>query len=326
MSIEVPSKFWDQIVSSIQRTASIIWNGLRDYAWFSKKKLQSIKRTHLSHILATILLILVFVREWPELSNMLWGFSWPTLFGYLILLVVFLTFVAARWELYGDKLTTSPQELRFHWGAKRSLKKLEELRSNLWSTSDPQRAFDSFVNELVEIAAGNFSIKYWVDAGVMIKDPDQDSLVLEYWSSLAEYPEGLRIPLPVAGDYSKTGPAGVAFADQVLVYVPSKKAKRAWPFVSLDDPEITGLPEPRYQPDYPVVCWIDAPPRFEDFRSVICVPIVTLTGVSPTIKFGVLNFSTKARDPFVDRDFFMAEFYAAILTQAFIALTDRLST
>jgi len=41
------------------------------------------------------------------------------------------------------------------------------------------------------------------------------------------------------------------------------------------------------------------------------------------MKFGVLNLSTKARDPFIDRDFFMAEFYAAILTQGFIALAER---
>ena len=70
MPIDVPPKFFAQIVSRIRQTSSIVWNGLRNYAWFSKKKLQSIKRTHLSHILATILLLLVFVREWPELSNL----------------------------------------------------------------------------------------------------------------------------------------------------------------------------------------------------------------------------------------------------------------
>lgn len=321
MPIEVPQKFRDEVTSNIRRTAAIIWDGLRNYAWFRKKELQSIKRTHLSTILAVVLLLLVFIREWPELSNMLWGFSWPTLFGYFILVMVILTFIAARWELLGDRLTTSPQELRFHWGAKSSLKKLQELRSELRSTPDPQKAFDSFMNELVEIAAGNFSVKFWVDAGVMIKDPDDDSLVLTYWSSSADYPEGLRIPLPPA----RTGPAGVAFANHVLVYVPNKKTKRAWPFISLEDPEITGLPEPRYEPDFPIVCWIDAPPEFEKFRSVICVPIATSRSLGETIKFGVLNFSTEARDPFVDRDFLMAEFYAAILTQGFLALTDRLS-
>jgi len=302
------------------------WRALRDYVWFSKKNLQSIRRTHLSTILAVVLLFLVFIREWPELSHltqMIWGFSWPNWFGWLILVIVFLTFVTAKWELWGNKLTTSPQELRFHWGVKSCLKKLEQLRSELRSAPDPQKVFDSFVNELLEIAAGNFSVKFWVDTGVMTKDPDDDSLVLEYWSVFAEYPKGLRIPLPAPN--KETGPAGVAFADQVLVYVPSKRAKRAWPFISLEDPEITGLPEPRYEPAYPVVCWVNAPPEFEKFRSVICVPIATSPGLGDTIKFGVLNFSTDARDPFVHRDFLMAEFYAAILTQAFLALTDKLN-
>jgi hypothetical protein len=63
MSIEVPSKFRDDVVSSIRRTASIIWNGLCNWVWFRKKNLQSIKRTHLSHILASVLVVLVIVRE-----------------------------------------------------------------------------------------------------------------------------------------------------------------------------------------------------------------------------------------------------------------------
>jgi hypothetical protein len=125
---------------------------------------------------------------------MLWGFTWPTLLGYVILLVVALTFVTARWELFGDKLTTSPQEMRFHFGAKRCLRKLEDLRSEL-ETSEPKKAFDSFVNDLLETAADTFSVKYWVAAGVMVKHPDENSLVLEYWSSLSECLKGLTIPV-----------------------------------------------------------------------------------------------------------------------------------
>jgi hypothetical protein len=258
MGIEVPRKFFNDVVGSVRQAVHAVWNWLVNCTWILKKKLQSVRHTHLSHILAIILLILVMVREWPELTGMLFGYSLPTFFGFLILVIVTLTYLTARWELFGDKLTTSPQELRFHWGSKRALRRLEALKFELRSTIDFQPVFDSFVTELVEITAGTFSTKYFVDAGIMIKDPNEESLVLTYWSSGAEYPVGLRIPIPVARDHSNTGPAGVAFADQVLVYVPNKKSKRGWPFVSLDELELSGIPEPRYELGYPVVCWINS--------------------------------------------------------------------
>src|SRR5271170_1044410 len=118
MGIEVPRKFFNDVVASVRQAAHAVWNWLVNYSWILKKKLQSVRRTHLSHILAIVLLILVVVREWPEITRMLLGYSLPTFFGFLILVIVTLTYITAGWELFGDKLTTSPQELRFHWGAK----------------------------------------------------------------------------------------------------------------------------------------------------------------------------------------------------------------
>jgi hypothetical protein len=327
MGIEIPGKFLKDIVEKCREAIQAIWNGVFNLSWIRKKQLQAFIRTHLSHVLAIILLILVIIRELPEIKGLLFDFVVPTPFTLLILIIVGLTFVACLWELFGNKLTTSPQELRFHWGAKRALKRLEALHFELLdSTSDPQSVFESFLIEVLEIAANTFSGRLRVDAGVMTKEPHEEVLVLRYRSSLANYPNALRIPIPPGNDFSETGPAGLAFARDVLVYVPHKNTKRSWPFVSLDDLGATGLLEPRYEADYPVVCWVAAPnPGLEDFHSVICVPIGTPPGNSPQMKFGVLNLSTKARDRFVHRDFHMAQFYAAMLTQAFVALSERLS-
>jgi hypothetical protein len=324
MTIHYPKLFYERVKQTVRRASTEIWDAVCFYSWLAKKNLQSFKRTHLSHVLATVLAVLVVFREWPEVSRMLGKQELPNPLGWLIVLLIVLTWFAFRWELSGDKLTTSPQELRFHYGAKLLLRHLEDLVLEGEFVTSPEMRFDKFVKLLLEIASDTFSVKYQVDAGLMVKQSGEDSLVLVKWSSGARYPEDLKIPLPFEKDSSKSGPAGLAYDNVQLVYVPKKKSRRAWPFTGIIDPEATGGGEPEYEPDAPQFCWVSASsPTLEDFRSVLCVPIVTCAGSRNERKFGVLNFSTKARDPFVDRDFFMAEFYSAILAQAFASMENR---
>ena len=136
------------------------------------------------------------------------------------------------------------------------------------------------------------------------------------WSKQAKYPKNLEVPIaPEHGEidvFDSTGPAGVAYSRLRTVYVPVKK-REAWPFQR----KRQGNRE-YYQPSLPVVCWISAgDDALEDFRSVLCVPITAYRTREHVKRFGVLNLSTKMRDPFVDRDFLMAECFAGVLGHAF---------
>ena len=294
----------------------------RDYVgdsfWLLKKRIQLFKLTHFSLAISGILVLLVTFRETPEISRFILSSELPGSVGLLILFVLFLTYLAFGWEKWGDKRTTSAQELRFQYGAKRLLREMELLRTKLEAAPGPQQEFTSFLNKAVELVSNTFSVKIDVDAGIMLKDPEKDVLYLRFWNFYAQYPQHLGVPLPIGEDCSNSGPAGVAFTRKSVVYVPKKSNKRAWLFVALEDLDLVGLPEPTYDPIEKFVCWVKAPnPKLEDFYTVVCAPIAISSGLRNYEKFGVLNLSTKAHDPFVDRDFFMLEFFATALGQAF---------
>ena len=119
----------------------------------------------------------------------------------------------------------------------------------------------------------------------------------------------LLIPLP--DDNQWTGPAGWACAKSQLVYVPDKGWEEGWPF--------TVTPDGRYQAgNAPHPGWVPAGDP-EALNSCLSIPVNLQKR-----KFGVLNFSTKSRDPFVDRDFLMAECFVGLLSQA-ISLKQRIT-
>lgn len=324
-TMDISDVIWSK-AKLVFRNAMSLMSWLR---WFLRKKRQSLFRIHLSHLLAVTLAIMVAIRERHEIQLMMLKREFPTRGALLILILTILTFVAAAWELLGNKLTTSPQEIRFQYGMSELLHKLQELSAT--ERGEPLRQkWDSFVEEFLDIAANIFSTKYlfWrsrVHTGLMVKRPYQNSLRLSKWSGGAAYDEKLEIPIPLDDDYSDSGPAALAYKKKGLVYVPRKDRehpKEAWPFYQFVEPRLQatgqGLTDFQYKAEDPYYCWRkSAQAQQEDFRTVLCVPIGDL---------GVLNFSVKRLDPFIDRDFFMAETLAGLLTHADALIHDRLGS
>jgi len=269
--------------------------------------------------LALLLVALVAYREWDEVAPLRWRYGWHRPPVWLVLLIVLLTLGAAVWEIIGNKLSTSRQEIRFVFGVRSLLLGLEKLARTQEQGDKNKARFNEFLESFLDITASTFSGHSRVDTGFMVKHPSKESVLLLRSSRQAPYPESLEIPLPSGTDGSKTGPAGVCFARTQIVYVPKKKRKEAWPFSRGDDKD--EYPD-RFQVEPPCHCWV-AVAHLENFRSVLCVPVAVYSNENERTRFGVLNFSTKKRDPFVDRDLLMAECFAGILGQAFAAVRRR---
>lgn len=283
---------------------------LRHAGWFCRKFFQVFSRTDMSHILAVILALLVLLREAPEFAAKL-GWDLPRVSIWLILVVTLVTVGTAVWELVSNRMKISRQEVLFLYGARALSNQLQQL---LYAEDDQRRPSDrlsEFLDGALNIISATFSVHAKSDAGLMVRVGNKRSLKLVKSSKDAEYPSDLTIPIPPKPTETGpgTGPAGVAYAELKTVYVPRKR-REVWPFDRQYEDE-----REWYRPIGPVVCWV--PAEKENFWSVLCVPIATYRNQKQAQRFGVLNLSTGAHDPYVDRDFMMAECFAQILAIAF---------
>jgi hypothetical protein len=228
----------------------------------------------------------------------------------LILVVTLLTLASAAWDFWGDKLTTSMQEVRFLGAMRLLLNQLEKFTFGEDREKDVGKRLDAFMADFLEVTCTTLCGKRRVDGGFMqLKSENDRELTLVASSRSAFYDKGLRVPLPQAG--KDTGPAGVAYANLNIVYMPFKLWKLGWPF------RLFRNGKERYEPSNPTFGWIASPPENEQFRSVLCMPVAIYADKDKKEPWGVLNYSTLALDPFVDRDFMMGECFASILAQAF---------
>lgn len=344
------STVWAAIVEATRAMNREFRPALTEFShgcWFAKKYLQSRKRTHLSHLLAASLAGLLMLQEWHRLLSALLhavalgiglisgnyselimlslGIKWPSLGETLFVAVVVGTFSEALWELFGNKLTMSQQETRFQFGMKQMLEGLQTFAFGREGIDEETKLKD-FIDSFLEITAHTFSVKSKADAGLMMKQPDTEMLELIKASKGARYPDKLIIPLPEGADVKRSGPAGVSFANSHVAYVPKKERKIVWRFHRSEGEATDTLVPASWMPEK---CWVPAKdavghfrPDLEDFYSVLCVPIGIYLSDSQKELFGVLNVSTNLRDPFVRRDFFMAECYAEILSHT-LALARR---
>jgi hypothetical protein len=294
---------------------------IRYAVWIWRKKAQVFIRTHLSHVLALVLAITVLLREEKDLGFIAFSGRWPTSFQWLVLVLTLGTLAAALWEFFGNKLSSSKQEIRFVQGIRSLLFELEKFAHGEDRTAEPDKRLIEFIDGFLEVACSTLCAHCRVDAGLMVKLPGVEKLRLIKSSKSARYPAGLEIPLP-SGTDNESGPAGYSFSEAKLGYVPKKSRSETWLF------QVTDKNPGCYDPASPRVGWIKAEKKdLEDFRSVLCVPTAIYRRRGVKRRFGVLNFSTKKRDPFVDRDFMMAECFASILSQAFaITREDKLAS
>jgi hypothetical protein len=286
--------------------------------WILRKKIQVFVRTYLSHVFALALALLVLVREWDDLSRLATETKPPSGFEWLIVILTLGTIIAACWELWGNKLSTSPQEIRFLSGMRYLLFELEKFAHGEDRNPNAQTRLNRFVEGFLEVSRSTLCGNKLVDAGFMVKLPGEEKLKLVNSSKEANYPTELEIPLPTDG--TTTGPAGVAFQKVCLTYMPKKKWMQAWPFRLVAGEDETEW----YEPSEPTTGWIAASdPETEKFRSVLCAPVAVYHKKDQKQRFGVINFSTLARDPFVDRDFMMAECFASVLGHALTAVQNE---
>ena len=290
-------------------------------------------RTELGRWLALFLAFVVLVREWEDLvleplvrpipvALRLTGFpppawlvgSWDPFFKILIYLGIFGTIWTAVIELFADRLSTCHQEIIFQRALKKLLVELQNLEQLEGSEQEIKAYYVQFVKRIVETASRTFSLnsaKMRVDVVLMTLEENQLKFLLcnKFAEDEGCFQRDLAISVPEhESDYSSSGPAGLSYKKDRTVYLPEKAKFRADPkevWTMEFEPTATDI---EYDATDPRTCWRSCDvERHEDFCTVISVPIKG---------FGVLNFSTKARDKFITRDFFMAEFFAGILGHA----------
>lgn len=280
-------------------------------AWIAKKKLQVFVRKYMSHVFAIALGALVLIRENESAAQRLARF--PVLWQVLILMITGGTVAAALWELFGNKLTTSPQEVRFVRAMRALLHEMERFLAGKDREPNAADRLAEFCDGFLEIVCHTICGKVRIDGGLMIKLPGRRALKLVKSSKNAKYPNGLEVPLSGGTEEGAPGPAAVAYDRLQIVYMPSKKNRRGWLFRLAQDGD-----GERYEPSEPVEGWTPAPSaELEAFRSILCLPVAAYEQRNRKKPFGVLNLSTQTRDPFVDRDFMMGECFASVLAQAF---------
>lgn len=284
--------------------------------WIQWKSLQIRLRSHLSHFLAILLVILVCIREGHELLPILKE-RMPTGIEWLIIAVTILTIFAAVWEVRGNKLTTSPQEIRFVVAMRSLLIQLEKFAYGKDREPDVEKRLGLFISDFLDITSTTLCGNKKVNAGFMYP-VEGAGLSLLKSSQDAGYPKNLLIPLIKLGGNDKTGPAGIAYRDGKIVHMPVKKWELGWVFEQEGEEESYVL-RGSYKG------WIKAEKQEEEnFRSVLCFPVAVYEVKDHKQAFGVLNYSTRSFDPFVTRDYIMGECFSSILAQAFaIAQIER---
>lgn len=229
---------------------------------------------------------------------------------WLIMLLALGTIVACGWEFFGNKLSTSEQDVRFVYTVREMLVALEKFCYGADRLPDPNARLNEFIQSMVQVTANTFEGYDRACAGYMMREGK--ALKLTKISANAPYEPGLTIPLPDATAEPAKGAAGLAFAASQLVYVPFVKKEEAWPL---------RFSSGRYSLHLPAKAWIrSSKPEYGDFTSALCVPVARYhkTEADKVLRegYGVLNISSKSRDTFVDRDFMMAESFASIIALA----------
>lgn len=314
------------------------WEEIRQKLFIAKffiiKNITIFYRSHLSHVLAVFLAVCAVLREVMEhfqYNSLLKPWAWLT---FIIILAVF-TVWAAIWELVGNKLATSKQEVRFILGMNALLEEYNAYERKLQDINDEEQSkelFKEFIKELLKAASGIICGKHTVDVGLMLEKTSTKELILEkdkfYQSDAGDehkYPERLVIPLDEKEDSKMVGPAEMAFKKkEFIIHMPNKSKKMGLLIQQSGGEDYTpkGVFEGWYPADHETQ---------ENFRSVLSVPVISYKNENESEIFGVLNFTTRNndlyinRDLFVDRDYIMASCFAVMIAQSIVASRKRVA-
>jgi hypothetical protein len=241
-------------------------------------------------------------------------------FRLVIVVLAAATILAALWEVFGDKLSSSHRDIWFSVAMREAIRQFDEVltREQPMSKDELIDWYLNFLDWVLEYASAALCGRKRVQAGFLIKPPDRaDVLRLFRASAGSDYPAGLEVPLPTR-DHGGSA-AGLAFTLERpgVVYVPYRKRKEAWTrcwtqrlTYNLSDHPEDAWTELKGQP------W---------FESSLSVPVYFYDREHRTTArvAGILAFSTKAPDPFEPPDYLMAECFAHLISQA-LYLKDTL--
>jgi len=229
---------------------------------------------------------------------------------WLVTILTVGTFGTAVWELVGNKLSTSPQEILFSCGMHLLMERLENFCFDSDDNMNDKELYEGMIKEFLNITSETLCGPNKVNAGLMLDSGGR--LKIEFETDDAHYSQ---IEFPLQNNDKKSA-AGLAF-QRKLVYVPYKHWQDAW--------SLKHKQEEDYEfPPAPEKAWLSAQnPRDEKFVSVLCVPVGTYERNKDWKPVGVLNYTTSSLDPFVPRDFLMSECFASVLCQA-LTFTKRM--
>jgi len=285
-------------------------NLVRYLLWGVWKNMQILVRSHLSHIFALGLGVLILIREWDVIVPIVTFRHSPNRFDVLILVLTVGTIGGALWEFFGNKLSMAPQETRFVAAMRVLLIELEKFTyGSVNGSKTPDQRLIEFTNSFIDATCNAMCGKKTVHAGFMWKAEGETFLKLCNWSRESDYSKDLTVPIPKTDDDS-TGPAGRAYQKLKVVYMPLKRWKLSWVL------DLAQKGRERYRSDKWYEGWQDAPGKPQKLRSVLCLPVAVHVGTEDRQLLGVLNYSTRSFDPFVNRDFMMGECFSSILAQA----------
>ncbi|HLL72622.1 MAG TPA: hypothetical protein VK363_14360 [Pyrinomonadaceae bacterium] len=287
--------------------------------WEKKKRLQIFIRAHLSHTLALLLAIAVLAREIPEIHEMVLHPSKVQTWHLFILSITVGTIMAAVWEFRGNKLATSPQEIRFVLGIRSLLTQLEKFKREIEKTTNVETfsLLNDFFAFFLKVTSNTLCGKKEVAGGLMLYQEKEGTLALHKYTPGAMYQEGLRIPLTGRVQNEEKGPAVKSFESGLIAYMPKKSKK-----IGIVLEAVHGE---RYKLVEIFKGWYKSQSEAEEnFGAVLSIPVTIYAQEREKSNYGVLNYTTVKGDPFVPRDYIMSECFASILAQAIYAARVKL--
>src|SRR5205085_7341012 len=287
--------------------------------WAKKKKLQIFIRAHLSHVLALALAVCVLIREIPDIRDIVFSSNKMHLWHWFILLLTLGTVIAAGWEFFGNKLATSPQEIRFVLGIRSLLTQLEKFKRDIEKLSydEIRTRLDDYFAFFLKVTSTTLCGKKDVAGGLMLYQEKEGGLALHKYTPGAMYQPGLVIPLRDNIEKENKGPAAKSFESGLLAYMPQKRKEIGM--------VIEAVQGEKYKLVEIFKGWYKSQSAAEEnFCAVLSIPITIYAEERKKINYGVLNYSTVKGDPFVPRDYIMAECFASILAQAIYTARAKL--
>jgi hypothetical protein len=286
--------------------------------WVKKKRLQIFLRSHLSHVLALFLALLVMFRERHDLYEVWLHPSSTTFWHVFVIFITICTLLAAIWEFSGNKLATTPQDIRFVLAIRSLLTQLEKFKREMEKKAFPERVnrFTDFSDLFLKLTSNTLCGKKEVAGGLMIYQMEKENLSLLTYTPGSMYQHGLEIPLTGTLKKDQKGPATKAFESGAIAYMP-KKDKRIGVLLEAAQGESYSLVD-MFKGWYPSQSATE-----EKFGAVLSVPVSIYNAEGEKVNYGILNYTTVKRDFFVPRDYIMAECFASIMAQAIHVLLSK---